>query len=311
MVDLELKVSDRLAGVLPPLTDEERKQLEDNLISDGRVLDPILYWYDGKNNVVLDGMNRLPLAKQHGIPYRTEPVNLGTTDYDKAELWVLKHQFGRRNMLDPQKLRLLIGDLYNRLKRDDGGHGDQKSGRHGDTPNVPVGDQGSGCQNDTPITNAAEETAELTGVSESSVKRRGATVNALDKCCESFQKGVRSSTIKATDAQIKAVAKLKPDKQEAISRECRFGKTLTEALAKRTPPKADKGGGKTKPDAPKPGEQKRDPRLWKEIEGYLGKSLNRVDALHRAYPNVQLHGTLVKQVKQCMTTLEGWKESAS
>ena len=31
--------------------------------------------------------------------------------------------------------------------------------------------------------------------------------------------------------------------------------------------------------------------------------------LHEAYPNGPLHKTLVRQVKQAMATLEGWKES--
>jgi len=60
---------------------------------------------------------------------------------------------------------------------------------------------------------------------------------------------------------------------------------------------------------PKPGAQKRDPRLWHEIEQHLGKALNRVDVLHKAYPNGPMKATLLRQIKQAMKTLEGWKDS--
>ena len=72
------------------------------------------------------------------------------------------------------------------------------------------------------------------------------------------------------------------------------------------PPPPSKSRGKKKP---KPGQQKRDPRIWKEIEQHLGKALNRVDELHRAYPNKPMHFSLGRQIKQAMKTLEGWRES--
>lgn len=42
---------------------------------------------------------------------------------------------GRRNAT-PEQMSLLRGERYNLEKRDDGGHGDQKSGGHCDRPNV-------------------------------------------------------------------------------------------------------------------------------------------------------------------------------
>jgi len=60
---------------------------------------------------------------------------------------------------------------------------------------------------------------------------------------------------------------------------------------------------------PKAGRQKKDPRIWKEIEQQLGKALNRVDELHKQCPNKPMHLTLLRQIKQAMKTLEGWKES--
>lgn len=291
MVDMDLTISDRLSALLPPLTDEERKQLEENLIRDGRVLDPILYWFDGKENVVLDGMNRLPIAKEHGIPYRTEPVDLGTKDYCQAELWILDHQLGRRNLLDPHALRQVRGDFYNRLKGGQGG--DHKSEK-------------SKSQNETLIGGAAEQVAEKAGVSRATVMRDGARMEALDKCVESFQKGVRSAAIKATDAQIKAVAKLKPDKQEVIAREVRFGKSLTQAMEKHGP----------KPTAK---EAKAEPEEVSQAENdryTLGQWLATIDALLSKTPTIDelrgrnpgTHGDkFVKCISEARGHLANWK----
>lgn len=43
------------------------------------------------------------------------------------------NQLGRRN-LTPDAFKLLLGRRYNRMKRQDGGHGNQRSGDQIDTP---------------------------------------------------------------------------------------------------------------------------------------------------------------------------------
>jgi len=164
---MKLHISQRLKKLLPAHTTEERQQLQENIEADGEILDPILYWNDGKRFVVVDGMNRFEIARKRNLSYKATEVHVGDT-YEDAELWILSHQLGRRNLLDPHALRKVRGDLYNRLKRKDGGHGDQldhtpQSGR-------------AGCQNDTPLgenarqsasnaTTAAEKVAEKAGVS--------------------------------------------------------------------------------------------------------------------------------------------------
>jgi len=56
-------------------------------------------------------------------------------DDDDAIDWLRKNQLGKRNLTENQQA-FLIGDLYNRRKRKDGGHGDQKSEGKVCTPNM-------------------------------------------------------------------------------------------------------------------------------------------------------------------------------
>ena len=219
MVTQDLHISTRLKKLLPSLTDEERKQLKANIEADGRVTDPILYWHDGKKNLVVDGMHRFDIARRGGLPYKTEPMEIAGAIED-VELWMLNRQLGRRNLLSPQAIRKLRGELYNRLKGAQGGdHTSEKAN----------------SQNDSLLGNAAEEVAEKAGVSPATAVRDGARVEALEKCAPSIQKGVESGQVKVSDADVKTLSKLNPIHQNNIAADLRKGqaKTVKEAMEKR------------------------------------------------------------------------------
>ncbi|MCD8191010.1 MAG: hypothetical protein LUD78_12490 [Clostridiales bacterium] len=63
-----LKIDPEFADQIPPLTEEEFRQLEANILSDGEVINPILVW----NGVIVDGHNRFRVLEKHPkVPYRT------------------------------------------------------------------------------------------------------------------------------------------------------------------------------------------------------------------------------------------------
>ena len=51
---MTLTIDPEFAGKIPPLTDEELQQLEENILEDGRVINPLITW----NGVIVDGHNR-------------------------------------------------------------------------------------------------------------------------------------------------------------------------------------------------------------------------------------------------------------
>ena len=206
MTETDLHIAERLRKLLPPLTPEEQQQLKENIESDGRVRDPILYWHDGKRNVVIDGMHRWDIVKGTPIPFRTEQMHFA--NYEEAEVWILNHQLGRRNLLNPTAIRKIRGELYNRLKASHGG--DRKSEK-------------SKCQFETLIGDAATEVAEKTGVSRSTIIRDGDRVKTL----ENLTKSARNVAENSSDKDVKSLAKLSASDQYAVARAVRVGQACT------------------------------------------------------------------------------------
>ena len=55
----QLKIDPEFQSKIPPLQFEEEQQLEQNIIVEGRLLNPIITW----NGYILDGHTPFPLAK--------------------------------------------------------------------------------------------------------------------------------------------------------------------------------------------------------------------------------------------------------
>jgi len=247
MSEKPLKVSERLRKALPSLSGDERKQLELNILTDGKVTDPILWATLEGVDTIVDGMHRYEIAEAAGIPYKTAkaPASVGTT-IAEAELWIWDRALGRRNLLDPAAVRKLRGQMYNRLKRQDSGRGNLKKGPEGQI--VPPGDsEAPEGHVDTPKT-AAETVAEKAGVTSRTVKRDGAYVEALESCVKPIQLIIENNLANPTASEMKWLAKRDVAVQNAIARSVRTGKKLAQAMAphKRTRDKRGGGGGKAK-----------------------------------------------------------------
>ena len=55
----QLKIDPEFQSKIPPLQFEEEQQLEQNIIAEGRLLNPIVTW----NGYILDGHTPFPLVK--------------------------------------------------------------------------------------------------------------------------------------------------------------------------------------------------------------------------------------------------------
>ena len=98
----ELKIDPELRDLLPPLTDEEYKQLEKNITENGFDKNfPIMEWH----GYIVDGHNRYDICKKHDI---TDYV-VGTLAYETKEEvmeWMLDIQLGRRNLSPIQRIAI-------------------------------------------------------------------------------------------------------------------------------------------------------------------------------------------------------------
>jgi hypothetical protein len=90
-VSTPLIIDPEFRALIPPLTVEERQQLEENLKMDG-CRDPLVVW----QGVLLDGHHRYEICTVHGIRYTV--VEQTCADRDEAKVWIIRNQFGRRNL---------------------------------------------------------------------------------------------------------------------------------------------------------------------------------------------------------------------
>lgn len=86
-----MKINAKFQSLIPPLSDEEFKQLEENILQDG-IRDSLVVW----NDTLIDGHNRYKIAEKHGLKYTTVSMNFDS-EMD-AERWIILNQFGRRNL---------------------------------------------------------------------------------------------------------------------------------------------------------------------------------------------------------------------
>ena len=98
---MQLTVKQEFKKLIPPLTFDEFKTLEANILNEG-IRDPLTIWGD----VLLDGHNRYEIATKHNIPFTTvERFFDGDLD---AKIWMINNQFGRRNLSNYQRSVLAL-----------------------------------------------------------------------------------------------------------------------------------------------------------------------------------------------------------
>lgn len=172
----ELKIDPELRDFIPPLSGEEKKQLEDSLLKYGYKGAPIYIW----NDYIVDGHNRYELCQKHNIEYPVEELLLGDDAIiiDVME-WMINTQLGRRNL--PPAQRLAIMDKFKKRiqeqakeKMSEGG-GDKKSDNYKNRVS-PNGEKRS----DTKI-HTDKELAKMAGVGTGTVARFNKVMNSDDE----------------------------------------------------------------------------------------------------------------------------------
>lgn len=123
-----LIVVDELKRFIPPLSQEEYKQLEQNLLEHG-CKDPLTIWETTERDagiseieniiyVILDGHNRFEICKNNQIDFKIS-TPLKFDSMDTAKDYMINHQLGRRN-LNPEQISYFRGLKYISLKKEKG-----------------------------------------------------------------------------------------------------------------------------------------------------------------------------------------------
>jgi hypothetical protein len=108
---INLKIDPEFQSQIPPLTDDEFKQLEENILKEGKLLSPLIVW----GNTLVDGHNRYEIVQEHPeISFSTMPLRF--ENREEAIAWICRNQLGRRN-LSPEQKRYLLGKQYEAEKK--------------------------------------------------------------------------------------------------------------------------------------------------------------------------------------------------
>ena len=242
----QLKIDPEFQSKIPPLQFEEEQQLEQNIIAEGRLLNPIITW----NGYILDGHTRYRILKKHGfIKFEVEEIQLANK-YE-ALAWICKNQLGRRN-LSPERKKFLLGKEYESTKLAVGAplgskHGIRKCGQ-----NDHIFTESRTCQ----------RIASEHGVGEKTVRRAekySQGIDAAEEAVPGAQEEILTGRIKATDAQIAALPAIPKEERPAILDELRKEKgKRNENLLSRLKPENEEPAA-PEPVTPSPPEEEIEP----------------------------------------------------
>ncbi|OUQ33130.1 hypothetical protein [Faecalibacterium sp. An122] len=216
-----LTIDPEFESKIPPLREEELKQLEENILADGVVINPLIVW----NGVIVDGHNRYHILQKHPeIQFTTYEKTF--PDRYAAIAWICKNQLGRRN-LTSQQFKYLMGQQYKAEKIAYGG--DRKN-------NAPK----SSYQNGNLILKekTCERIAAENGVARNTVIRAEQFANGVD-AAEEAEPGIKqeilTGNIKPTEKAVAAIAKAPPEERPALVQQLRQAKEPEKAEEKPKP----------------------------------------------------------------------------
>ena len=190
-----MRIDEEFATLIPPLTDEEYKGLEESILNEG-CRDAIVCW----NDTLIDGHNRYKICNEHNIPFNV--VQKDFNNRDEVLLWIIDNQLSRRNLSAYERTRIALAKepiIASMAKENQGTRNDicQKSDRSS--------------------INTKKEIAQLAGVSHDTV----AKVKKIEaEAPEELKQAVRKGDMSINQAynEIKK-AMQKAERQEAISKQ--------------------------------------------------------------------------------------------
>lgn len=209
---MKLEIASDFAKCIEPLTDDEFRQLEENILDEGMVINPIIVW----NGVIVDGHNRYRIVERHPhIKFTTHEKQFANRD--EALAWICKNQLGRRNLTEEQR-KYLIGKQYAFEKA---AHGGERGLLHKENGQFTSSAQIGHLR----LSNSASERiAAENGVSKNTVRRAEHYAKAVDVADE-VEPGIKAEilkgTIKATAKDVEAIENAAPEEIPAILAELR------------------------------------------------------------------------------------------
>ena len=226
---INLKIDPEFQNQIPPLTDDEYKQLEENILKEGKLLSPLIVW----NNTLVDGHNRYAILQKHPeIYFSTMPLRF--ENREEAVAWICRNQLGRRN-LSPEQKRYLLGKQY---------EAEKKAAKifRGNQYTLAKKSGGDHDDNHHSGKKTCDRIAEENGVSRASVLRashytRG--IDIADNLSPGIKQKVFSGEVKFTNEEMSKLVLSSPDKRQDVFAEIMHPEITKAMETANADPKAD------------------------------------------------------------------------
>ena len=215
---MNFKIDPEFKENIPPLTEDEKAQLEAVILADGVVINPLIVW----NGILIDGHNRFEIIQNHPeLKYTVFEKNFPARF--AALAYMYKSQLGRRN-LTPELRRYLIGKQYSAEKASHGARDAFRGNQYEKMVSSQVGNlpkQEKTC----------ERIAKENNIGKNTVIRAETYSKAVD-AAEDVLPGTKnrflSGHIKPTEKDIAALARAAPEEIPALLEEIETGKQPAE-----------------------------------------------------------------------------------
>uniref|UniRef100_A0AAU8B5N2 PNOB8 ParB N-like protein n=1 Tax=Dulem virus 33 TaxID=3145751 RepID=A0AAU8B5N2_9CAUD len=225
----QLTIDAEFRDKIPPLSQDEFLKLEENILEDGEVREPLVVWH----NTIIDGHHRWAIIQKHpNIPYKVKQMDF--PDKWAAIVWMCRNQLGRRNLTDEQKT-YLIGKQFEAEKLTHGGDRGTERGEHG---RFAASLQNDGLRKSR---GAAGRIAEELGVGCATVERAERFSKGIDEA-EAISPGIRdavlSGEVKAPKSVVAEIRNVPEEHRQQVVEAIKQGDTDTaKAIIRSSKPK--------------------------------------------------------------------------
>ena len=226
---INLKIDPEFQNQIPPLTDDEFKQLEENILKEGKLISPLIVW----NNTLVDGHNRYAILQKHPEIYFSTML-LRFENREEAIAWICRNQLGRRN-LSPEQKRYLLGKQY---------EAEKKAAKIFRGNQYTLAKKSGGAHDDNHHSGkkTCDRIAEENGVSRASVLRashytRG--IDIADNLSPGIKQKVFSGEVKFTNEEMSKLVLSSPDKRQDVFAEIMHPEITKAMETANADPKAD------------------------------------------------------------------------
>lgn len=207
-----LKIDPEFQSLIPPLTLDERKILEESIIAEG-CREAICIWH----GMILDGHNRYEICTRHGISFRVCTIPINTRE--EAIAWICDNQLGRRNITEETR-KYLIGKRYHAEKTITNNN---RYGRN-QYASIPEGDDGEIPEGQRQYHWTAKKLGKEYHVSHTTIQKYGAfskAVDALGKKDPALPPKILSGSIKMSHENLVHLSKLSSKEVKKLGRQLR------------------------------------------------------------------------------------------